>query len=456
MKLKVFTAFSGYDSQCMALDKLGIDYELVGWSEIDKYAIQAHNAVYPQWAERNFGDISKIDWANVPDFDLFTYSFPCQDISSAGKQRGLQKGSETRSSLLWECQKAIEAKRPKYCLMENVAALVSEKFRPFFLEWERLMCRYGYANYNKVLNAKDYGIPQNRERIFMVSILDPNKAFYWPEPIILEKRLKDVLESDVDEKYYLSDNVIESLNIRAERNKNKGNGFGWKPTLMAGGEAHYNFEGVSVHPNSHALEFKGQESIKQDAAPSLRATDYKAPNCVWEKVAEPLRIPQATKQGYIEVPTGSLFDMSYPESKTRRGRVQEGGKISPTLMDSGEAPCYYEGTAKTMCLNSKVNGKQPSLEHRIYDSEGIATAMTTGFHPNIQEPTFRIRKLTPRECFCLMGVTETDIDKIQQSGVSQSQQYKMAGNSIVVDVLEHIFRKMFVNTGQESQQLSLF
>jgi DNA (cytosine-5)-methyltransferase 1 len=195
----------------MALDKLGIDYELVGWSEIDKYAIQAHNAVYPQWADRNFGDISKIDWANVPDFDLFTYSFPCQDISSAGKQRGLQKGSETRSSLLWECQKAIEAKRPKYCLMENVAALVSEKFRPFFLEWERLMCRYGYANYNKVLNAKDYGIPQNRERIFLVSILDPNKAFYWPEPMRLEKRLKDVLEQNVDEKYYLSDLSINRL-----------------------------------------------------------------------------------------------------------------------------------------------------------------------------------------------------------------------------------------------------
>ena len=126
------------------------------------------------------------------------------------------------------------------------------------------------------------------------------------------------------------------------------------------------------------------------------------------------------------------------------------------IVDSAELRCYYEGTAKTLCLNSKVDGKQPSLEHRIYDSEGISTAMTTGFHPNIQEPTFRIRKLTPRECFRLMGVTETDIDKIQQSGVSQSQQYKMAGNSIVVDVLEHIFRKMFVETEQESQQLSLF
>lgn len=100
--IRVFTAFSGYDSQCMALDRLGIEYELVGWSEIDKYAIQAHNAAYPNWANRNYGDISKIDWANVTDFDLFTYSFPCTDISSAGQQKGLQDGSGTRSSLLWE------------------------------------------------------------------------------------------------------------------------------------------------------------------------------------------------------------------------------------------------------------------------------------------------------------------------------------------------------------------
>lgn len=250
-KLKVFTAFSGYDSQCMALDKLGIDYELVGWSEIDKYAIQAHNAVYPQWAERNYGDISKIDWNEVPDFDLFTYSFPCQDISSAGKQRGLQEGSGTRSSLLWECQKAIEAKRPKFCLMENVAALVSEKFRPFFLEWERLMCRYGYTNYNKVLNAKDYGIPQNRERIFMVSILDPNKAFYWPEPFKLEKRLKDVLEQNVDEKYYLSEQTIKGFKDHCDRKAKEGCGFKFEPlskesigkcvTTRAGGRSDDNY-----------------------------------------------------------------------------------------------------------------------------------------------------------------------------------------------------------------------
>ena len=392
MNLKVFTAFSGYDSQCMALDKLGIDYELVGWSEIDKYAIQAHNAVYPQWAERNYGDISKIDWANVPDFDLFTYSFPCTDISSAGKQQGLAKDSGTRSSLLWECQKAIEIKRTKFCLMENVAALVSEKFRPFFLEWERLMCRYGYTNYNKVLNAKDYGIPQNRERIFMVSILDPNKAFYWPEPMRLEKRLKDVLETDVDEKYYLSDRMIKGF-LKTDANKSNGHNFNPK--------------------DGDGIVFT------------------------------------------IRTAPGSLFDMSYPESTTRRGRVQEGGKVSPTLMASGEAPCLFEGVS----VHPNSHALEFKGEKSIKTDVSPALRATDYKAPHCvweNSANYRIRKLTPKECFRLMGVSEGDIEKIQKSGVSQSQQYKMAGNSIVVDVLEHIFRKLFVDTGQESQQLLLF
>lgn len=132
MTLKVFTAFSGYDSQCMALDRMKINYELVGRSEIDKYAIMAHNAIYPQYKDRNFGDISKIDWENVPDFDLFTYSFPCTDISIAGQQKGLEEGSGTRSGLLWECKKAIELKRPKYLLMENVKALIQKKVFAIF------------------------------------------------------------------------------------------------------------------------------------------------------------------------------------------------------------------------------------------------------------------------------------------------------------------------------------
>jgi DNA (cytosine-5)-methyltransferase 1 len=172
-------------------------------------------------------------------------------------------------------------------------------------------------------------------------------------------------------------------------------------------------------------------------------------------VAEPLLIPQATKQGYIEVPQGAVFDMSYPESTTRRGRVQEGGQVSPTLMAGGEAPCYFEGVS--------VHPNSHALEFKGQESikqDAAPSLRATDYKaPHCvweKSPSYRIRKLTPRECFRLMGVTETDIDKIQQSGVSQSQQYKMAGNSIVVDCLYHMFRKMFTETACESQQLSLF
>lgn len=223
--LKVFTAFSGYDSQCMALDRIGIPYELVGWSEIDPFAIQAHNALYPQYADRNAGDISKINWGGQSDFNLFTYSFPCTDISNAGLQKGLSEGSGTRSGLLWECRKAIEAKMPKYLMMENVKALLSEKFKPEFYKWRDYLTSLGYESYTKIINATECGIPQNRERVFMVSILGNHKPFHFPAPFPLEKRLKDVLEDDVDKKYFLSDKAIVGLLKHNENHEAKGTGF---------------------------------------------------------------------------------------------------------------------------------------------------------------------------------------------------------------------------------------
>lgn len=232
--LRVCTAFSGYDSQCMALDRLkeefpDFDYELVAWSEIDKYAIQAHNAVYPQWADRNYGDISKIDWEEVPDFDLFTYSSPCQDFSNAGVQKGGEEGSGTRSSLLWECRRAILAKKPKFLLFENVKALVGEKFIDLFNKWRNELASYGYTNYAQVLNSKDFGVPQNRERVFMVSILDEEHHFEFPQPFPLTRRLKDILEDEVDESYFLSQEVVEMFERRNEINEERGNGFRFEP-----------------------------------------------------------------------------------------------------------------------------------------------------------------------------------------------------------------------------------
>ena len=206
--LRVVTLCSGYDSQLMAIRNLGIPYECVGWSEIDKYAIMAHNAVFPELRDRNLGDMTKIDWSKVPDFDLLFYSTPCTDFSNAGKQAGGEEGSGTRSSILWFTRNAIIEKRPKYLVMENVKALTSEKFRPLFLKWCDELTGYGYTNFSQVLNAKNYGIPQNRERVYIVAILG-DAWFTFPQPVELRTRMEDLVEDKVDEKYYLDQEKVE-------------------------------------------------------------------------------------------------------------------------------------------------------------------------------------------------------------------------------------------------------
>lgn len=192
-KLRVFEAFAGYGSQSIALRNIGIDYEVVAISEIDKYAIKAYESIHGK--VNNLGDISKINVEDIPDHDLFTYSFPCQDISVAGKQASLEENSGTRSSLLWECKKIIEGKKPKYLLMENVKNLVSKKHKPYFDKWLEWLEEQGYSNTWKVLNAKDYGIPQNRERVFVVSIFGENFE------------MKETQSVDGDLQYFLDKNI---------------------------------------------------------------------------------------------------------------------------------------------------------------------------------------------------------------------------------------------------------
>lgn len=360
----------------MALDRLhqhnpDFTYELVGWAEIDKYAIQAHNAVYPQWAERNYGDISKIDWAQVPDFDLFTYSSPCQDFSQAGKQAGGTEGSGTRSSLLWECRRAILAKRPKYLLMENVAALVSQKFIRLFNAWQLELESYGYRNFAKVLNAKDYGVPQNRERIFMVSVLDEQARYEFPDPMPLTIRLKDVLEKEVEERYYLHDSKDKRLAQIVTEQGNK----------IQHGDMLDTYDQKIWHDTSVAI---------------LCGIDNRNLHFIAEE-------PQCEVVGQMN---------------------------------------YRSGYANTA---------------RIYGLNGIAPSQQTSNGGNTQTKIadgYRIRKLTERECFRLMDMPEEYIDRIQVAGISRSQQYKMAGNSIVVACMYHIWRKLFIDT--QIKTLTLF
>jgi DNA (cytosine-5)-methyltransferase 1 len=366
-KIRVFTAFSGYDSQCLALDKLGVNYDLVGWSEIDKYAIKAHNILFPQYKDRNYGDISKIDWSQVPDFDLFTYSSPCQDFSRAGIQRGGEEGSNTRSSLLWECRKAILSKKPKYLLLENVEALVSKKFINLFNRWISELGDYGYTSYWQVLNGINYGIPHNRSRVFLVSILrDENEkypVYNFPKNFPLEKKLKDILENTVDNKFFLKKENVDKVLYKEDKKNSKD-----------------------------------------------------------KDVLEPLKIIEATKKGYAEASVGDSVDICRLSCHSRRGRVGKG--VVNTLT------CSCDMGTVVKCE---------------YEEKGV------------KKYEYRIRKLTPKECFRLMGVDEESIKKIQESNqISDIQQYKLAGNSIIIDVLENIFKKLFVDKDNDYGHKALF
>lgn len=221
---KIFlTTFSGYDSQLMAADVLrewhpDFRWTCKGWSDIDKYACQMHNLVFPQFADCALGDITKIDWHAVKrslqgrEVDLFTYSSPCQDISQAGKQMGLQEGSDTRSALLWRVADAVEVLRPKYLLQENVAALVSQKFMPDFQKWLNKLSSLGYVSRWARLNAKNYGVPQNRDRVFCISMRqDVAFDYQFPEPFELRTGLEDVLEEEVADRYFLKDDAVSKF-----------------------------------------------------------------------------------------------------------------------------------------------------------------------------------------------------------------------------------------------------
>lgn len=260
-KLKVFEAFAGYGSQRMALRNIGIKFEVVGISEIEGEVLTSYAEIHTDFLEKrkiidkyvpskeeminfleginvpldyktfenkarklkieklkdmylanklvnNFGDIRIVNPNSLPDFDLFTYSFPCQDISVAGYQHGLNKESGTRSSLLWECCKIIETKKPKYLMMENVKNLVGCNHKHNFLDFLEYLTSLGYKNFWSVLNAKDYGMPQSRDRVFCISILDENAKFEFPKPIKLKRSLYDFLEKNVDKSFYLKNGQV--------------------------------------------------------------------------------------------------------------------------------------------------------------------------------------------------------------------------------------------------------
>ena len=300
--MKLLSLFSGIGAFETALDYLNVKYELVNYCEIDKYASKSYSLIHNVSEDKNLWDITTVDTSKLPnDIDLVTYGFPCQDISLAGKQKGFEhNGERTRSGLFFEALRIIEDTKPKIAIAENVKNLVSKKFKNEFEIVLTSLEEAGYNNYWQVLNAKDYGVPQNRERVFIVSIrkdIDTGK-FKFPEPYPLKIRLKDMLEDKVDEKYYLSDKMLNC----------------------------FLSDGTGKYPRRERF-LQNINRENQDIANSVttlagsRATD--------NFVVEHIVIPEATKKGYAEAEEGDSINLEYPTSTTRRGRV--GKQVAQTL-----------------------------------------------------------------------------------------------------------------------------
>ena len=363
-KLKVLSLFSGIGAFEKALSNLGVDYELVGFSEIDKYATKSYCAIHNVDESLNLGDITKIDLENLPKADLITHGSPCTSFSVAGKGAGGDKGSGTQSSLMWYSVEIINKVRPKYVIWENVKNVLSKKHRHNFDLYIDTLDKLGYKSYFEVLNAKHYGVPQNRERIFVVSILDDTKyTFNFPDKTPLTKQIRDVLENEVPEKYY-KDRLSDLINV---------------------------------------------------------STD-------------PIQVRQATSLGYIELESGGVCDVSYPKSKTRRGRVQERGNISPTITAAHQELIRVERTPlKFLNRNGKLSGEDYTFCVNTSHTGGLKEEYSFGV---------RVRQLTPLETWRLMSFSDEDYSKAVSAGISERQLYKQAGNSIVVKVLEGIFRNL--------------
>ena len=495
--LRLIELFAGIGSQTQALKNVGVPHTVVAISEIDKNAIKSYTALHGETV--NLGDIREI--RELPEADFWTYSFPCQDISVAGHGAGIKEG--TRSGLLLEVERLLKVAAekgtlPKYLLLENVKNLVGKKFKADFDSWLSFLSSLGYTNYWQVLNAKDYGIPQHRERVFCVSIRGEHTAFVFPEKRELTLRLKDMIDEHVDEKYYLKESTIRSIvtskfNSRRDSIRRPSDyayclrardcyepqcvqvgevvGDKWEkmhemsrrvyepnglsPTVHCAGGGNTEPKIVAMRGRNpenpsdrtpgiplkqrlevnekglcNALTTVQKDNLVMDAdyvsrkygefidekgyIPEMFVAYNKqevhdvAPTLTGQcscpsgssavlKLEKPIKVKVATKQGYEEATSGDYVNITFPSSKTKRGRV----------------------------------------------GKGVAQTLTCGDGNAVITENVRIRKLTPRECLRLMGWTDEQIDKIESAKVSSTQQYRQAGNGIVVQVLEAIFKALF-------------
>jgi DNA-cytosine methyltransferase len=608
--LRLIELFAGIGSQTQALKNIGVPHKVVAISEIDKYAIQSYEAIHGK--VNNLGDIRAIE--ALPDADFWTYSFPCQDISVAGKGAGIKEG--TRSGLLFEVERLLiraaeDGTLPKYLLLENVKNLVSKKFKADFDRWLSFLSSLGYTNYWQILNAKDYGIPQNRERVFCVSIRGDHTPFVFPEKQELKLRLRDMIDEVVDEKYYLKESTIRSIinstfNSRRDSIKS-GDGVAntlmardWKgPQCVQVGEvvgekwdkmhdiSRRVYEPSGISPTVHCQQggntelkiaenfvlggLQAHQTPRTDGiSPALTEAMGKGggqtPVIIDTKKTDDKRFFKQAVETVMENECGVGDTVDAFNKKVNRSGVcptittrPEGFKtaILPIVEDKSDNPVIVamrgrnpdnpsdrtagapleqrlEVNGKGLCnaltsvqkdnlvleqgkgskeyvarrykefieekgyipemfvaynkmevddiaptltgqcssasgssavlmmeepIQVKVATKQGYEEAEKGDfvnitypgsktkrgrvGKGIAQTLTCGDGNAVITENIRIRKLTPRECLRLMGWHDEQIDKIQAAKISGTQQYRQAGNGIVVQVLEFIFKALF-------------
>lgn len=445
---RVIEFFGGIGACTQALKRLGIDFEVVDYVEVDKYPVASYNAMN----DTNFEPQDICQWdKDVTDIDLIMHGSPCQDFSIAGHGKGGDEGSGTRSSLMYETLRIVEKIKPRIVIWENVKGLLSPKHRHNYDAYLQRMSDMGYTNHYQVMNAKHYGIPQNRERIFTVSLLDGSADFKFPEKQELKTRLKDILENAVEERFYLTDEQVDKFKAR--------------PAAVVDSEG--NIEVVG------RLDIKGNDMIRRvygvsGISPTLGT-------CGGENQQPKIMVREATKKGYAE--EGDSINIEQPNSQTRRGRVGHG--VAQTITTS----CQQAVVEPVMdCIKiGNVNPSGHGMNGNVYSSEGLAPTITTNkgegmkisvepineYEDGIARPLkaqyyktrkanfeysstygvtgvicgLKLRKLTPLECWRLMGFDDEVFYKAQKVN-SNTQLYKEAGNSIVVNVLYEILKQL--------------
>lgn len=407
-------------------------WDLVNFCEIDKYAVKSYCAVHNVDENINLGDITKIDTSDMNDFTMMCGGSPCQDFSLAGNQKGSvwtctdcgheynplevhwskrnicpvcssKNIEKTRSSLLVEYLRVLREKHPKFALYENVKNIVGKKFKSTFDLFIKELHEYGYNTYYKVLNAKDYGVPQNRERVY-IFIVDKNLdngKFKFPEGFDNGIRLRDVLDDVVEEKYYLKKDIVSRF-ITSENSKD---------TLL--------FDSCQVGREGKSREYN-------DFVPTLTSRDYKDPRLINQTVLDSLRLQPIDKS------TNDTREIEYANCITaREDRGISNRKSEGTAIIVQNPHGFNKGGAFDDCTSITRSSWQENNFVQINDNA------------ELQEKNIRIRKLIPKECWRLMGFSDNDFTSAQNAGVSNSQLYKQAGNSIVTDVLLHIYNSIY-------------